>query len=98
VKLLEAAKALRAAQRTYLADRGNEAKGRAVGDAAATLDRAIEEAEAARTTLGIRAAKLLGEMDAWFHAEQITPPPYVQRQVDQLRAALADTNGSSRAP
>ena len=39
--LLAAAKALRAAQRAYMADRGNEVMGREVAKAAAHLDEAI---------------------------------------------------------
>jgi hypothetical protein len=42
--LLEASINLRAAQRAYLADRGNDALGRAVGEAAAILDAAIAKA------------------------------------------------------
>jgi len=42
--LLAAAVALRDAQRAYMADRGNESLGRAVGEAAATLDVAISKA------------------------------------------------------
>jgi hypothetical protein len=37
--VVEAADAIRAAQRAYMADRGNEAKGKAVGEAAAAYDR-----------------------------------------------------------
>jgi hypothetical protein len=44
-ELLEAAKALRAAQRNYMADRGNEAKGKLVAEAAQELDAAILKAE-----------------------------------------------------
>jgi hypothetical protein len=44
-ELLLAAKAMRAAQRAYMADRGNETLGKAVADAAADLDAAIEQAE-----------------------------------------------------
>jgi len=51
--LLEAAKALRAAQRAYMADRGNEALGKAVGAAAAVLDEAIAQAESRKTLDGI---------------------------------------------
>jgi hypothetical protein len=43
--LLSGAKALRAAQRAYMASRGNEALGKAVGDAAESLDAAIAKAE-----------------------------------------------------
>lgn len=45
--LLTAAKALRAAQRAYMAERGNEQLGRTVAEAATELDRAIERAEKA---------------------------------------------------
>ena len=45
IYLLAMAKNLRACQRAYMADRGNDAKGAAVGDAAKKLDRAIEIAE-----------------------------------------------------
>lgn len=44
--VIEAAKALRSAQRAYLADRGNEQKGLAVGAAAAVLDGALAKTEA----------------------------------------------------
>lgn len=44
--LLEAAKNLRAAQRAYMADRGNNELGRRVAEAAAALDLAIEAMEA----------------------------------------------------
>jgi hypothetical protein len=50
--LLEAAKTLRAAQRAYLADRGNDAKGRIVAEAAAKLDEAIAGAEASAYSFG----------------------------------------------
>lgn len=43
--LLEAAKKLRAAQRAYMADRGNEILGKQVAIAATELDVAIAEAE-----------------------------------------------------
>lgn len=42
IRLTEAATALRAAQRAYLADRGNEALGKKVGEAAQALDAALE--------------------------------------------------------
>jgi hypothetical protein len=45
-RLLFAAKHLRACQRAYMADRGNESLGRAVGQAAEMLDGAIADAEA----------------------------------------------------
>ena len=44
-ELLAAAKDLRAAQRAYMADRGNNALGRAVAEAASALDVAIFVAE-----------------------------------------------------
>lgn len=44
-ELLEAARKLRIAQRDYMANRGNEEKGRAVANAAAVLDIAIEHAD-----------------------------------------------------
>lgn len=47
--LLEAAMNLRTKQRSYMADRGNEEKGRAVGDAARVLDDAIEYALVAQS-------------------------------------------------
>jgi hypothetical protein len=40
--LLQAAVALRIAQQAYMADRGNEAKGKAVGEAATRLDEVID--------------------------------------------------------
>jgi hypothetical protein len=45
--LLAAAKNLRAAQRAYMSDRGNEQLGRAVGDRARELDELIESDESA---------------------------------------------------
>lgn len=42
-ELIDAARALRTAQKDYLADRGNEDKGRAVGAAAKVLDEKLAE-------------------------------------------------------
>lgn len=38
--------------------------------------------------VALRARKLLDELEAWFLSTPITPPAYVQRQIDQLRALL----------
>ena len=38
--------------------------------------------------LKVRATKLLTELESWFIADVITPPAYVQRQIDQLRQVL----------
>lgn len=35
--------------------------------------------------LKTRAEKLLSQLEAWFLADEITPPHYVQRQIDELR-------------
>lgn len=41
LKVVEASQALRTTQRAYMADRGNEEKGKAVGEAATALDVAL---------------------------------------------------------
>jgi len=38
--------------------------------------------------LKIRAQKLLDELESWFISEGISPPHYVQHQIDQLRRTL----------
>lgn len=36
-----------------------------------------------------RAAKLLDQLGAWFDADEVKPPPYVQREIDELREVLS---------
>ena len=61
--LLESAKALRAAQRDYMANRGNDAIGKVVAEKAAALDAAIESAASA--TQAISATPPTAKLDRY---------------------------------
>jgi hypothetical protein len=65
--LLKAAKELRAAQRMYMANRGNESLGKIVAEKAAALDVEIEKSETFPSETGPSKTELLECLQFWRH-------------------------------